>query len=154
MTRKKDTLSINEKLAQFTDQLLDDDLKKISDSNAELESLTGTVQKLHAAFAEENDETKAEEIRKKVMANWLYTPKMTKQTPPKRKKSFLWTNRRSLSMVTSLAIILIIVVLTPAIFTNTPTVSGSAGLFSQKTLFFAIPGLILAAILIWILRKK
>lgn len=154
MTRKNDTLSTDEKLAQITDQYLDEGIKEISESSAELKGLTETVQSLYNAFDEEIDAKKAEEIRKKVTTNWPHIPKTTKNTQDKRIKWLSWTYRRRISMVTSLAIILIIIVLTPAIFTNVPTVTGSAGLFSQKTLFYSITGLILAAILIWILRKK
>ncbi len=154
MKRKHDTLSIDEKLAQFTDQLLEDEIIDISESDAELKALVGTVRKLHAAFDEEIGVNKAEEIRKNVLANWLNIPKLTKKTQSTRKKRFSWTDQRRYSMVASLAIILIFIVLTPVLLTNNPALAGSAGILSQKTSLFITLGLFLAVVLIWALRKK
>ena len=154
MTYKHDTLPIDEKLVQFTDQFLDGDINEIAEDDTDLAALADTVQKLHAAFDEEIDGDKAEEIRKKVKASWHNMPNTRKRSQSKQSHWFSWTSQRRFRTAASVAMILILVILTPALLTNTPLMVGSAGILSQKTLLFAILGLILAVILILTLRQK
>ena len=154
MTLKNNNLPIDEKLAQFTDKFLDGDMNEISEGESELMALTTVVQRLHTAFDEEIAPNKAEEIQKKLKANWLHIPNIKKRFQPKRKTWFLWTNQRRFRTAASVAMILVLLILTPALFINTPLIAGSAGIFVQKTLLFLILGLVLAVILIWMLRKK
>ncbi len=154
MTPENDTLPIDEKLVQFTDQFLNGDMNDSAEGESDLAALADVVQRLHAAFDEEIDANKAEEIRKKLNANWLHIPNKKKYSQPKRKTWFLWTNQRRFRTAASVAMILVLIILTPALLTNSPLMVGSAGILSQKTLLFAILGLVLAVILIWTLRKK
>ena len=151
--RKNDPLSTDEELAQLTDLVLNGD-KDLPEGDLELRTLTETVQRLHAAFDEDISPEKTEKIRRKITANWRHKGITEKNLQPKKEKWFSWTSQRRYSMVASMALLLIFIVMFPALFTNTPLVIGSAGVFAQKTLLFAIIGLILVAILIWMLRKK
>ncbi len=153
MTFKNNNLPIDEKLAQFTDQFLDGDMNEIAEGESEFMALTAVVQRLHTAFDEEIAPNKAEEIRKKLKANWLHIP-IKKRSQPKRKTWFLWANQRRFRTAASAVMIFALIILTPALFTNAPLVAGSAGIFAQKTLLFLILGLVLAVLLIWMLRKK
>ena len=151
---KPDSLPIDEELVQFTDRFLKGDISEVAEGDAELVELTEIVQRLYTAFDEEIDANKAEAIRRKVKANWLLSPNLRKRSKPKRKNWFSWTNQRYFRTAASVAMLLVLIVLTPILLTNVPFVVGSAGVFTQKTLFYAVLGLLLVVILIWILRKK
>jgi hypothetical protein len=154
MMNKQAPLPIDEELAIYTDQFLDDDSRDLPQGDVELRALAETVLRLGVAFGEEIDPNKAEEIRKRVTTNWLHKPKTTKRAQPKRKNWFSWTTQRRLSLGVSFAITLILIILFPALLMEPLSLTASAGIFSQRTVTFVALVLFVAAFIILRLRKK
>lgn len=154
MTHKNDTLPVDEKLAHFTDQFFDGDIKDISENEADFKALAETVLRLGVAFDEEIDPNKAEEIRKRVMTNWLLKPEIIKRAQPKRKNWFTWLSQRRFSLGASLVVVLILIILFPALLMEPLTLTASAGIFSQRTVTIAVSVLVVSAFIILKLSKK
>ncbi len=154
MTDMKETLSIDEELAIFTDQLIDEGVSTIpeGEDNEELKALAETAQRLYNAFDEEVDPALMERIRKKTSSTWLHPPLPEKKaTTLNLKKRFTWKYRRSFQMAASFAMLLLILALSPSLFSGSPTLAGSASSLSNRTVIFALFLFVfIATVFLWV----
>ena len=155
MSDRDENKTLDDALADLTDQIL---AGKVPPTNGDpgLDELAHTVRRLNAAFGPRAlDDGAVTRVHKRLMARWtaLRPGRVTRQGQGGF-VNWLQANRRRLSLVVPLAVVLLLLVLTPWLLTANPIIPGTAGTASSTTVVLIGLGILLVVAIVFGLKNR
>lgn len=157
MTPKENIHPLDEEFAAATDAFFAGKLKEDAYEDAELNVLLNTLQKVDEAFTDGAEKQAKERIRRNLQKAWFSEQEkksVQKSSFRSKIRNLFWMNKRQTSLAFSIAMILLILVVSPFLFSSEPNMAGTAGNISLSKTFILLISLALGSTLIWALSRK